>query len=75
MKHQIFKDGNAAGSYIGQSKNGKAHGMGKKVFANGDEYYGRFEDGKMHGEGVCKYANGDVYDGEYMNGKRSVMER
>ena len=56
--------------YTGQSKNGKAHGKGKMVFANGDEYEGEWKDGKMYGEGVYKYANGDVYNGEYKNGER-----
>lgn len=35
MQHQKFQDGNAAGSYIGRSKDGKAHGKGKAVFENG----------------------------------------
>ena len=69
IQHQKFQDGNAAGSYIGQSKDGKPHGKGKMVFANGDEYDGGWKDGKMHGEGVCEYANGSVYKGAWENGK------
>ena len=55
--------------YTGEMKDGKQHGRGVLVEANGDRYEGDWRDGKPHGRGDMVWANGDRYEGEYRNGK------
>ena len=58
------------GTYEGETKNGKEHGKGKLIWADGNSYDGDFRDGKCHGKGKLIWANGDSYDGEWENDKR-----
>ncbi len=60
--------------YTTEMKDGKAHGRGVLVFANGnrsDRYEGDWKDGKRHGRGVKVWANGDRYEGEFRDGNRT----
>ncbi len=50
--------------------NGKEHGRGKKISANGDVYEGEYLNGKRHGRGKKITANGDVYEGDFVDDKR-----
>eukprot|EP01064_Diplonema_japonicum_P039513 TRINITY_DN9925_c0_g1_i3.p1 TRINITY_DN9925_c0_g1~~TRINITY_DN9925_c0_g1_i3.p1 ORF type:complete len:448 (+),score=97.73 TRINITY_DN9925_c0_g1_i3:78-1421(+) len=51
--------------YVGETKDGRQHGRGTQVYANGDVYQGSWFEGKIHGRGVYTYANGCQYDGEF----------
>ncbi len=55
--------------YIGEHKDGKQHGQGKKVFYDGDLYVGEWKDGEKHGKGTYTFAIGDVFEGEYKDGQ------
>ena len=60
--------------YTAEMKDGKGHGRGVLVFANGDRsdrYEGDWKDGKRHGRGVKVWANGDRYEGEFRDGNRT----
>ena len=61
-----FADG---GNYVGESKDGKPHGVGTFTSAYGDKYVGQFKDGKSNGQGTYTYSNGDKYVGEYKDSK------
>jgi len=68
---QWYKDGKEGSSkYIGEMKNGKEHGKGVLIFANGEKYKGSFVDGKKHGKGTFNYANGDQYSGQWKGGEK-----
>ena len=46
---------------MGQWKNGKAHGKGTRIYANGDKYIGDWVDDKRTGNGVYTWAIGGSY--------------
>uniref|UniRef100_A0A0G4H3Z3 MORN repeat-containing protein 5 n=1 Tax=Chromera velia CCMP2878 TaxID=1169474 RepID=A0A0G4H3Z3_9ALVE len=50
--------------YEGDWVNGKMHGHGKYIYADGGVYEGDWYDGKMHGKGTYVFPNGNVYEGE-----------
>ncbi len=52
-------------NYEGLMREGKQHGHGIYVWANGDRYEGGFKEGMLHGHGVFVWANGDRYEGGY----------
>jgi hypothetical protein len=60
---------NAGEKYVGEWKDGLAHGQGTYTFANGVKYVGEFKYGKYHGQGTHRQANGDKYVGEWKDGK------
>jgi hypothetical protein len=62
-----YKDGR---KYSGGWKDGKKHGSGTLVSANGDRYIGEFKNGKKHGEGRYEYTNGSKFVGEFKDGKK-----
>ena len=49
-----------AGKYRGAFQNGKMHGSGLYMWANGDKYDGEWADGEMNGKGVKTKADGTV---------------
>jgi len=40
-------------------------GVGKRIFASGNEYVGEFKEGKKSGKGTMEYNNKDFYNGEW----------
>ena len=63
--------GNAAGNkYLGEHKNGKAHGWGTYIWKNGGVYTGGHKEDKAHGLGVRVWSNGDAYIGYFKDDKR-----
>jgi hypothetical protein len=65
-----LKDGEwKESSYTGMMRDGKRHGRGVYVWANGDRYEGAYRDGKKHGRGIWVGANGDRYEGDWKDGK------
>ncbi len=66
--------------YVGEVKNGKAHGYGKLTYASGDKwnrkyYEGNFVNGNRHGKGKLVWTMGDVYDGDWTDGKMQGRAR
>jgi hypothetical protein len=59
---------NISGTYIGECKNGLAHGKGA---AQGTDFYeGQFVKGLPSGEGIYKWSNGSYYEGQWKDGLR-----
>jgi len=56
--------------YVGEWKDGKAHGQGTCTYADGDKYVGEYRDDNFHGQGTYTHANGEKYVGEYKDGKK-----
>ena len=44
---------NSEGTYNGQIKDGKRHGLGKMIYSDGDVYEGYWKDDELHGKGIC----------------------
>ena len=59
------------GKYQGETKNGKHHGHGTKIYPNGAKYEGNWFEGKRNGKGIMTYSNDDKYIGEFKDGKPS----
>ncbi len=60
--------------YTGEMKDGKKHGYGVLMWADGGRYEGEWKDGKEHGHGVMVWGPdtewaGDRYEGGMENGK------
>ncbi len=51
--------------YKGQYNNGKRHGKGTYIYANGSTYTGDWVDGKKMGQGVFTWFDGDQYEIRY----------
>ena len=56
------------GTYVGDVRNGEAHGTGTYTWTNGDVYTGDWVDGSRTGTGTYTYTNGDVYEGDFVDG-------
>ena len=63
------KDADIATTYVGECRNGLAHGPGEATGRNGDKYVGEFHDGEKHGKGIYTWQSGSRYEGEYKNDK------
>jgi hypothetical protein len=50
---------------------GSAHGLGVRLFPDGNSYSGMWVAGKKHGLGVFAFPDGESYCGEYRNGRMS----
>lgn len=66
-------DGDIKGIYVGEVKDGKAHGYG--ISKGKDSYEGYFKDGIQHGYGKYTWGKGkwqgDIYEGEWKEGRRT----
>ena len=56
--------------YDGEMRDGKRHGRGTYVWANGNRYDGEWREGHGHGRATWVGSNGARYEGEYRDGKR-----
>eukprot|EP01043_Picozoa_sp_COSAG02_P031296 COSAG02_NODE_2035_length_10040_cov_4.348355_5_plen_995_part_00 len=54
--------------YIGDRKDGLAHGKGTAIFFDGREYEGEWCEGKPHGRGTETWPSGKRYVGEWREG-------
>jgi len=59
--------------YIGQVKDGKAHGFGVALLDTGSRYEGEWKNNQRHGEGTFYWPDGEYYVGNYKNDKRSGL--
>ncbi len=68
---QFFKAGKPNGDrYVGDYRNGKAHGWGDHTWPNDDRYVGDYRDDKRHGRGVYTFSSGNRYEGEFRHSSR-----
>jgi hypothetical protein len=61
---------NIGTSYLGQYKNGKAHGQGKTSWSNGDSHTGSYKKGNTDGLGTKIWSDGSQYIGHFLDNKR-----
>ena len=54
-----------SGSYEGEVKKGKAHGVGKFTFSDGSTYEGKFKKNQFHGKGEYTTKSGEVFKGKW----------
>jgi len=62
---QVFFDGTR---YLGQFKDGAAHGRGTITFSDGSIYTGQFENGEISGQGTMVFPDGSEYVGQFKDG-------
>lgn len=55
--------------YVGEIKNGLAHGQGTYISPDGDKYVGNFKDGEYDGQGTYSFHDGAKYVGKFKDGK------
>jgi len=56
--------------YVGEQKNGQAHGRGVALLNTGSRYEGEWKNNMRHGKGIFYWPDGEYYDGDYQNDKR-----
>ena len=54
--------------YEDELRDGRQHGRGSFVRANGDRYEGEWREGRPHGQGTYTTADGTVYEGSWREG-------
>lgn len=59
-----------SGTYFGEFKNGKRHGIGIYYYTSKDKYKGEWYQGDKNGVGTFFYADGRKYVGNWKNGKK-----
>ena len=57
-------------TYTGTMRDGRPHGHGVGVDADGYRYDGEFKNGKAHGRGILTTPDGIRHEGEFRNGKQ-----
>ncbi len=60
--------------YVGAWANGKRHGVGTFIYADGSRYHGDWVEGQKHGHGVYTYSDGRVYQGDFQFDKMTGKE-
>jgi antitoxin component YwqK of YwqJK toxin-antitoxin module len=58
------RKGNTA-HYVGEVKNGKAHGQGIAILNTGSRYVGEWKNNMRHGQGAFFWPDGEFYQGSY----------
>ena len=56
-------------TYEGESKKGKAHGVGIFTFSDGSKYEGKVSKNRIHGKGIYTDSQGRVFEGKFRYGK------
>ena len=56
------------GAYEGETKRGKAHGLGVFTFLDGTIYEGKFKKNKLHGKGKYTVVPGGFVEGKFKRG-------
>ena len=56
------------GTYEGETKKGKAHGLGVFTFLDGTIYEGKFKKNKLHGKGKYTVVHGGFVEGKFKRG-------
>merc|ERR1719191_905672 len=71
LKEENGADGPGDALFWGDLQNGKKHGKGRYVLADGTLYVGEFHNGLAHGEGTIQWPNKNVYTGQWKDGQAS----
>ena len=58
---------NTGARYEGMWTNGRMHGKGLYIWADGRRYEGEWVRGERHGHGISTMANGEKHDGAYIH--------
>lgn len=58
------------GEYTGEWRNGRRHGRGTYVYANGDRYEGDYTDDRQTGSGTYVTRDGERQSGRFTDGRR-----
>ena len=58
------------GTYTGERRDGKKHGVGTFVASRGVVYEGEWRNDYQHGKGKTTWPNGQTHEGEYQDSKR-----
>ena len=56
--------------YKGELVNGRFHGQGEMIYADGSHYVGEFRDGKRNGRGIFTEREGNEYYGQFVDDLR-----
>lgn len=64
--YQVYDDEHG-NKYIGKVDNGKAHGLGIRIWSDKCRYEGNFMNDKKHGFGIYYNSNQDAYVGQWTN--------
>ena len=56
--------------YVGEHRDGKAHGHGTYTFSDGEKYIGEYRDDERHGQGTNTWPDGEKYVGEWKDDKK-----
>ena len=57
--------------YVGEVRNGQAHGQGVALLSSGSRYSGEWRNNRRHGYGTFHWPDGAYYEGNYDNDQRS----
>jgi hypothetical protein len=57
--------------YIGDTREGRAHGVGYGLWSTGSVYEGEWAGNRRHGRGVFRWKDGESYEGEYREDRRA----
>ena len=68
-KESITRVFDGGTKYVGEVKNGKAHGQGTYTYPDGRKYVGEWKDNKYHGQGTFTFPDGSKYVGEWKDSK------
>jgi hypothetical protein len=64
-------DAGATITYVGDVRDGKAHGYGHALWSTGTSYEGTWADGKRSGFGTQRYADDERFEGQFVDDKRT----
>lgn len=57
--------------YVGDVRDGRAHGRGVGIWGTGSRYDGEWRDNRRHGIGTFTWKDGETYDGEFADDRRT----
>jgi hypothetical protein len=55
--------------YVGRVLDGRPHGIGSCLFADGSHYHGSWREGRLEGTGKMQWPDGSLYAGGFADGK------
>jgi len=56
--------------YVGDVRDGKAHGRGVALLSSGSRYIGEWRENRRHGEGTFRWSDGAFYEGSFYDDQR-----
>ena len=65
----VWRNSHGTSTHEGERREGKRHGRGIVVEADGDRFEGEFRNNKAHGRGTFTWTDGRRFEGEWRSGK------